>query len=292
MCNIYKNRWIYIAVSVALILVGVVFSAIGGFNLDIDFAGGTSITMDAGQPVDKAEITELANNALGFSVSAVQVSMDNPAEFTIKAKTLTEAQADTLILTMKTRYGLAEDFSDYSVNSFAPAYGKKLLADALKAVLIAVVLMLVYITIRFEFLSGVSAIIALLHDVLIMIAVYAIFRIPMNSSFIAVILTILGYSINNTIVVFDRIRENRRRSDKESFADTVNKSIKQTVGRSINTTITTFVMVAVLYILGVNSIREFAFPLMVGIIAGAYSSLFIVAPVWAMLKDAVANKAK
>ena len=292
MCSIYKNRWIYIAVSVVLILVGVVFTAIGGFNLDIDFAGGTSITMDAGQPVDKAEIAELANNALGFSVSAVQVSMDNPAEFTIKAKTLTEAQSDALILTMKTRYGLAEDNSDYSVNSFAPSYGKKLMGEAFMAVGIAVVLMLVYITIRFEFLSGISAIIALIHDVLIMISVYAIFRVPVNSSFIAVILTILGYSINNTIVVFDRIRENKKLANKETFAEITDKSIKQTVGRSINTTITTFVMVAVLYILGVNSIREFAFPLMIGIIAGAYSSLFIVSPVWAMLKEATAKKAK
>ncbi len=291
MCSIYKNRWIYIAVSVALILVGVVFTAIGGFNLDIDFAGGTSITMDAGQPVDKAEVTELANNALGFSVSAVQVSMDNPAEFTIKAKTLTEAQSDALILTMQTRYGLAEDNSDYSVNSFAPSYGKKLMGEAFMAVGIAVVLMLIYITIRFEFLSGISAIIALIHDVLIMVSVYAIFKVPVNSSFIAVILTILGYSINNTIVVFDRIRENKKLANKETFAEITDKSIIQTLGRSINTTITTFVMVAVLYILGVNSIREFAFPLMVGIIAGAYSSLFIVSPVWAMLKEATAKKA-
>ena len=113
----------------------------------------------------------------------------------------------------------------------------------------------------------------------------------MNSSFIAVILTILGYSINNTIVVFDRIRENKKLANKETFAEITDKSIIQTLGRSINTTITTFVMVAVLYILGVNSIREFAFPLMVGIIAGAYSSLFIVSPVWVMLKEATAKKA-
>ena len=292
MFNIYKNRWIYIAVSVALILVGIVFTTVSGFNLDIDFAGGTSITFNAGQSVNKEEVTALANDTLGFSVSAVQINTENPSEFTIKAKDLTGDQSDAVISALIAKYSLAEDYSDYSVNSFSPSYGQKLLKEALIAVGIAVALMLVYITIRFEFLSGLSAIIALIHDVLIMISVYAIFRVPVNASFVAVVLTILGYSINNTIVVFDRIRENRKSAgNNESFADTTDKSIKQTLGRSINTTITTFVMVAVLYVLGVDSIREFAFPLMVGIIGGAYSSLFIVSPVWAMLKEATAKKA-
>jgi len=292
MLNIYKNRWIFIAISVALILVGIVFTAVNGFNLDIDFAGGTSITFDAGQAINKEEVATLANDTLGFNISAVQVNTENPNEFTIKAKDLTSDQSDAVIAALIAKYGLAEDYSDYSVNSFSPSYGQKLLKEALIAVGIAVVLMLVYITIRFEFLSGLSAIVALIHDVLIMISVYAIFRVPVNASFVAVVLTILGYSINNTIVVFDRIRENRKAAGNETFADTTNKSIKQTLGRSINTTITTFVMVAVLYVLGVDSIREFAFPLMVGVIGGAYSSLFVVSPVWAMLKEATAKKAK
>lgn len=290
--SIYKNRWIFISVSVALILVGVVFTAINGFNLDIDFAGGTSITFDAGQAVNKDEITALANETLGFSVSAVQLNAENPNEVTIKTKSLESTQSDQLLAAMRTKYNLAEDYSNYSVNSFTPAYGQKLANEALIAVGVAVALMLVYITIRFEFLSGLSAIIALIHDVLIMISVYAIFKIPVNASFIAVVLTILGYSINNTIVVFDRIRENKKNSSKESFAGIADFSIKQTLNRSINTTITTFVMVAVLYILGVDSIREFAFPLMVGIIGGAYSSLFIVSPVWAMFKGIGAKKVK
>ncbi len=292
MFSVYKNRWIFIAVSVAVILVGVVFSVIGGFNFDIDFAGGTSITMDVGQPVNKDEVAQLSNNALGFPVSTVQVNTENSGEFTIKTRDLTSEQADQLLLTMAIRYGLPENFSDFSVNSFTPSYGQKLAGEALMAVGIAVVLMLVYITIRFEFLSGVSAIIALVHDVLIMISVYAIFRVPVNASFIAVVLTILGYSINNTIVVFDRIRENKKMAQNQSFGDVVDQSIKQTLTRSINTTVTTFVMVGVLYVLGVNSIREFAFPLMIGILGGAYSSLFIVSPVWAMLKGLKVKSAK
>ncbi len=290
MFSVYKNRWIFIAVSVALVLVGIVFIVIGGFNLDIDFAGGTSITMDVGQPVDKTEVAGLFENALGFPASAVQVNVENPNEFTIKTRDLNSTQTDQVLTNMVNHYGLAEDFSDFSVNSFTPSYGQKLAGEALIAVGIAVVLMLVYITIRFEFLSGISAIIALVHDVLIMISVYAVFRVPVNASFIAVVLTILGYSINNTIVVFDRIRENTKVSSKQSYGEIVDQSIKQTMGRSINTTVTTFVMVAVLYVLGVNAIREFALPLMIGILGGAYSSLFLVSPIWAMLKDVGSHK--
>ena len=292
MLNIYKNRWIYAAVSVAIILVGLVFSLVGGFNIDIDFAGGTSIMINLGQEASKDDVAAVCNEALGFNVSAVQPSLDNPNEMTIKTKNLTEAEADAVIGALKTKYSLADDFSDYSISTFTPAYGKQLAGEALWAVVIAVILMLVYITIRFEFLSGLSAIIALIHDVLIMISVYAIFRVPVNSSFIAVVLTILGYSINNTIVIFDRIRENQRMAKKETFAEITDKSITQTLGRSINTTITTFVMIAVLYVLGVESIKEFAFSLIIGILGGAYSSIFIVSPLWASMKTAGFNQRK
>lgn len=292
MLNIYKNRWIYVAVSVAIILVGLIFSLVGGFNVDIDFAGGTSIVMNLGQNASKDEVAAVAKEALGFDVSAVQPSLDNPSEMTIKTKNLTEAQSDALVNALKAKYNLAADYSDYSISTFTPAYGKQLAGEAGWAVLIAVILMLIYITIRFEFLSGLSAIIALIHDVLIMLSVYAIFRVPVNSSFIAVVLTILGYSINNTIVLFDRIRENQKLAKKETFAEITNKSITQTLGRSINTTITTFVMVAVLYVLGVQSIKEFAFPLIIGILGGAYSSIFIVTPLWASMKTAGLNNRK
>lgn len=292
MLNIYNKRGIFLGISVAIILVGLVFTLVGGFNIDIDFAGGTSIVFNVGQDTTKEEVADVAKEALGFSVSTVQPSLDNPQEMTIKTQNLTEEQSDKLVAALKAKYNLAADYSDYSISTFTPAYGKQLAGEALWAVLIAVILMLIYITIRFEFLSGLSAIIALIHDVLIMISVYAIFRVPVNSSFIAVVLTILGYSINNTIVIFDRIRENQRMAKKETFAEITDKSITQTLGRSINTTITTFVMVAVLYVLGVESIKEFAFPLIIGIIGGAYSSMFIVSPLWAMMKTAGYNSRK
>lgn len=285
MLNIYKNRWIYAAVSVAIILVGLVFSLVGGFNIDIDFAGGTSIMINLGQEASKDEVMAVCNEALGFNVSAVQPSLDNPSEMTIKTKDLTEAQSDAVIGALKTKYSLAEDFSDYSISTFTPAYGKQLAGEAFWAVAIAVLLMLIYITIRFEFLSGLSAIIALIHDVLIMISVYSIFRVPVNSSFIAVVLTILGYSINNTIVIFDRIRENKK-FDKQrvTFGQVVDKSIFQSITRSINTSVTTLLTIGMVYILGVESVKQFALPIIIGVVCGTYSSIFVAGPFWALIK--------
>ena len=179
---------------------------------------------------------------------------------------------------------IPKDFSGAqvaSVDSISETVGKELWKSAATSIAIAALLMLLYITFRFEVLSGLSAVIALIHDLLIMISFYVIFRVPVNTSFIAAILTILGYSINATIVIFDRIRENARFAKKVPFAETVNKSIWQTLNRSINTSLTTLFTLVVLYIIGVQSIKEFALPLIVGIVAGTYSSVFISGPVWA-----------
>jgi len=150
--------------------------------------------------------------------------------------------------------------------------------------IIAALLMLVYIAFRFEILFAVSAVACLLHDLLIVVAFYAFFRIPVNINFIAAILTVLGYSINATVVIFDRIRENVKTMKRESPDAIADKSIWQTMGRSINTTLTTLIMVVLLLVLGVASIKLFALPLLVGMIAGTYSSIFLAGPIWAWLK--------
>lgn len=287
MFSFYNKRWIFIAVSVVVMLAGLISYFVSGLNVDIDFKGGTSIVFNTkSDSATKEEIAELVKATVKVSGSVVvQPSMDNPQEYTIKLNSLSTEEADSLIEALKGKYVPEEkDYNDYSISSFTAAYGKQLAGEAIFALIIAVILMLVYITFRFEFLQGVSAVIALIHDVLIMLSIYALFRVPVNSSFIAVILTIIGYSINNTIVVFDRVRENRKFARKETTAQIVDKSLKETLGRSINTTITTLIMVVCLYIIGGNSIKEFALPLMIGLVGGAYSSLFIVAPVWAMLK--------
>ena len=166
--------------------------------------------------------------------------------------------------------------------------------DAIVAVAIALVLMLIYIWFRFkDFRFSASAVIALLHDVLVVLACYAIVRISVGNTFIAVMLTIVGYSINATIVIFDRIRENLNGSatrDPEKLREIVNRSVTQTLSRSINTSVTTFIMVAFLYFMGVTSIREFSLPLMVGIIAGAYSSVCLTGSIWYLMKSAKRNK--
>ena len=152
--------------------------------------------------------------------------------------------------------------------------------------------MLLYITVRFEFLSGVSAVAGLLHNILIMIGAYALFKLPVNNSFVAAVLTIVGYSINNTIVIFDRIRENMRgRKKNVTIFDVVNRSISETMGRTINSTITTLITIVLIYILGVTTIKEFALPLIIGIIAGAYTSIFIASTFWATWKES-AEEAK
>lgn len=288
MLNIYKNRWIFMAVSAVVILAGLVSFFIKGLNIDIDFKGGTSIVFNAQKAgIENSEIEELVKTAVPDLKAniTVQATVDKAEEYTIETESLTESQSAAVIDALIAKYVPDQtDYNDYSVDSFQPAYGKQLAADAFKALFIAIALMLIYISVRFEFLSGVSAILALVHDTLIMLSIYAIFSVPVNTSFIAVILTILGYSINNTIVVFDRVRENKKLARKETLVEIADKSIAGTMGRSINTTVTTLIMVVLLFILGGSSIREFAFPLIIGLIGGAYSSIFIVTPLWAMMK--------
>lgn len=158
------------------------------------------------------------------------------------------------------------------------------------AILGAAVLMLIYITFRFELVFGLAAIVALLHDVLVLISVYAIFNITVNSSFIAAVLTIVGYSINDTIVVFDRLRENVKREKNKRYDEIADMSIGQTLTRSINTSLTTMLVIGSLLVLGVDSIKEFALPLMAGVAVGTYSSIFIASPVWALIRNRKAKK--
>ena len=171
-----------------------------------------------------------------------------------------------------------------SVSDISGTVSGEMQKAAVIAVLIACAVMLVYISIRFsDFRMGISSIIALVHDVLIMISFYAVFRIPVNNAFIAALLTVLGYSINATIVIFDRIRENRGSAVKEGIPSVVDRSVKQTMRRSLYTSITTLVAIAPLYLIGVEAVKEFALPIMVGIISGGYSSIFLSGSIWYML---------
>ena len=165
---------------------------------------------------------------------------------------------------------------------FGPSIGKEIKTKAFVSVIIATLAMLVYISFRFQLDFGIAAIIALIHDVLIVLAIYSIFQIPLNSPFVAAMLTVVGYSINDTIVIFDRIRENMAGAKRDSHEEVADLSINQTISRSINTSLTTLLAIIALYIMGVESIREFTLPLIAGISVGVYSSIFIASPIFAL----------
>ena len=202
-------------------------------------------------------------------------------EVTVKIQSIDSATRETLTNAILEAYPNAVMGE---VNDVSGTVSHEMQTAAIKATLIAAVAMLLYISLRFhDFRAGGSAIIALLHDVLIVLTAYAVFRIPVNNTFIVVLLTILGYSINATIVIFDRIRENKSAFHANQTAEKINKSISQTLARSINTSLTTFLTVGAIYVLGVPALKEFALPMMIGILAGAYSSVCISGSVWYVL---------
>ena len=290
MLKIVEKSKLYFAISAVLILIGIVGLIINqGFTLSVDFAGGLNMYVDMSAYVETGKelnLDEIAKVVQDNTPENVQPSVLRSDSNEVVIKTITisdQTELDNMKAALLEAYSLPEE-AIIQVDNIDATVGKELSSQAIKATVIAAILMLLYITIRFEFKTGVSAIICLLHDVLIMMSVYAVFRIPIDTNFIAAILTIIGYSINNTIVVFDRVRENYGRAKRSPFADTVNKSIKQTLGRSINTTITTLLPIVMLCILGVTSIRQFTLTLIVGLLAGTYSSIFLAGSVWAWLK--------
>ena len=280
MFNIIEKRSIFFIISAIVIIAGIVGFAInGGFNTDIDFTGGTEIYVNIGAEYDEMAIRDALKGVDGVEISSVQKSGETEA--IIKTKELSQEQKVAAQDAIKAAFA---DSTILSVDNVSASVGRELWNNAATSIAIAAILMLIYITFRFELLTGISAVLALIHDMLVMMSVYALFQFPVNTSFIAAILTILGYSINATIVVFDRIRENTRFLKKDSFANVVNKSIWQTMGRSINTSITTLIVLVALYVLGVPSIKEFAMPLIIGVVCGCYSSVFLAGQFWVLLK--------
>ncbi len=278
-----ENLKIWSLISLAIIAIGLIIALTSGVNLGIDFTGGTMIHINMDKTYEVSQIQESIDE-YNLDADIIHAGFDK-TEIIIKTKlSLDNTQRMEIFETLKNDFNLTnEDFLE--AEQFGPTVGKEIQSKALSSIMIASLGMLIYITLRFEIIYGVTAIVALIHDVLILLAVYSIFNIPINSSFIAAVLTIVGYSINDTIVVFDRVRENVKKMKKSSFAEIANKSLSQTIIRSINTSFTTLLVIGSLYVLGVEAIKEFAFPLMTGIIVGTYSSIFIASPLWAFMKD-------
>lgn len=278
-----ENLKLWSLLSLSIMIIGLVFALIGGVNLGIDFTGGTMMHINMDNIYEVSEI-ESAIDAYDIDPDIIQAGMDNQ-EIIIKTKeSLNNTQRIEIFNTLVETFSLSDD-ALLEAEQFGPQIGSEIQSKALNSILIASLGMLIYITLRFELIYGIASIIALIHDVLILLAVYSIFNIPINSSFIAAVLTIVGYSINDTIVVFDRVRENVKLMRKSSYVDIANHSLGQTLTRSINTSLTTLLVIGCLYVLGVESIKEFALPLMAGVIVGTYSSIFIASPLWAFMKE-------
>ena len=255
-----------------------------GLNFGIDFKGGTKLVVELGENFNKVEADEIVKQ---YAPNAVTKTVEK-TQYEIKAKDLDETQSAEVFNALKEKYSL-EDSALVTQTQVGASVGKELTRNAIVAILIACIAMLIYVAIRFEFAFGVAAILALVHDVLITISVYAIFDIPVNTPFIAAILTIVGYSINDTIVIFDRIRENVRSMRRKTPTEIANISINKTLARSINTSLTTLIIIGAVNIF-VPTVREFSLPLLVGIAVGAYSTIFIAAPIWVILKGKKKSK--
>jgi len=278
-----KFKYTILLPVVIILIAAIMLGVHGGFEQDVEFLGGMTMYVDMGSEVNLDELANFVESNTPENINPV-VQRSEGTQVSIKTNPIETEVREQLQAALLEKYGLTEE-AILQVDNISPTVGGELKRQALMASLIAAVLMLVYITIRFEMRTGIAAVVCLIHDIIIMIAVYAIFQIPINSNFIAAILTIIGYSINNTIVVFDRIRENYGKNKRASFAEVANMSIKQTLKRSFNTTITTLLPVLMLFIFGVTSIRQFTIPLMVGLLAGTYSSVLMAGPIWVALKN-------
>lgn len=281
-----KHFKIFLIVAVIFMAAGIVGLVtlpfgVNLFNMDVDFLGGVTMTYDLGEKADTEAVESLAKEVLEEKLSSVTTAGSEGTQVAIKSLFVPMETRDELTAAIQENYEGAEIVSSSSVSA---SVSEDLRNSAVISALVAVLCMLVYIGIRFDFRSGLAAVIALCHDLLVMLSAYIIFRLPFNVNFIAAALTILGYSINATIVVFDRARENAKANPKADFADVMDRSIWQTLTRSINTTVTTLLTITMVIIMGVTSIRNFCWPLFIGIVAGCYSSVCISGNVWVRLK--------
>ena len=300
--KVIENRKKYYAISIAVILIGLMFMGMnairgqGAFNQDIEFTGGSLIQVDMERPFSnelRTELLEIIKEVTGQTGARITSVGDTGVLITMSREDASTRKK--LFEVIKEKYGLQDDIA-LRDEDFSPTISNDIKVGAIKAITVGIALILLYVSFRFkDYRFGASAVLALAHDVLVMLSTYAIFRIPLNNSFIAAMLTIVGYSINDTIIIFDRIRENTKKMGIKGHAATeelVDSSINQTIGRSIATSITTVVMVILLFILGTDSVKEFAFPLIIGILAGTYSSIFVASPIWYELTHRKISKHK
>lgn len=274
-----RNRKIFYCISAAIIICGIVFTGIRGFNYGIDFTGGTMIQLDMGKKVDIDDVKDTIKD-YKLNPTIVYAGKDNDQIVIRTIKAMKTKERTAVVNTISDKYHLGKD-AVLSSEEFGPTVGKELRHNAVKSVLIATFCMLIYIRFRFKnWQYGLAAVAGLGHDVLVTLSLYAIFGFTINNPFIAGILTVVGYSINDTIVVFDRIRENTQFYKRKEREKMIDDSINQTLSRSIMTSLTTIVVMIPLFVLVSSQLREFLIPLMIGVICGTYSSIFLCSPLY------------
>jgi preprotein translocase subunit SecF len=278
MLFIEKRKYFYIFSSI-LIIAGIISMFVQGFNLGIDFKGGALLRYKMDSSITAAQVRTSIDNLKIGETANVQKSGDI---FLIRTAEVSQEQTKQITDTLKAKFKNVEYLS---VDSVGATIGSELTRNAILSVLIAMALMLVYISFRFEWTYGLAAVLALFHDVVIVCGLFSIFQWEIDSAFIAAILTIIGYSINDTIVIFDRVRENVRKKTKEALPTLLNKSIMQTLNRSINTVLTALFPLVTLYLFGGSTIKTFILALLIGFIFGCYSSICVASPIYYEIKQ-------
>lgn len=281
--NIIGKRKFFFIFSSILMIICIGSLLINGLNYGIDFKGGTIIQIELHKSFETDEIRGITDT---FDESAdITYAGEEQTQLIINTQeSLNEEQIDSLFDEFQEKYGL-EDKDLLSSDKVSATIGSEFKTQSILASVVAVLLILVYITFRFEFLFGISAILALAHDLIVVLGAYSLFGVEVNSPFIAAMLTILGFSVNDTIVIFDRIRENRRKYKKNQLFELTNDSVNQTMGRSINTTLCVLLAIISLYLMGVQSIQDFILPLIIGFISGSYSTIFIASSFWYVVEE-------
>lgn len=301
--NLLKYRWYFVGFFLLTMALSVLFLFFNPYNnwgtkpgdalnLGVDFRSGTKIYYPVSKAITSMEVMNVLKTIKlpDFKYTAPQPSQYIDSKGVVKHRVLVytrflkDSEQEIVVSALKAKIGFDET-QGLDITRVSPLIGKELVNNSILAVIIASLLMLIYIWFRFEFISGVAAVVALIHDCFVVVGVFGLLGLEVNSTIIACVLTILGYSINDTIVIFDRIRENiKYRPKGTSFVELANDSILQTFRRSLNTGFTSLFAIMVLFIT-VPNIREFCFALIVGITSGTYSSIFVASPIWAVYKD-------
>ncbi|MEN6412601.1 MAG: protein translocase subunit SecF [Veillonellales bacterium] len=284
--NIISKRYWFFLLSALIILPGLISIAVQGFNLGIDFTGGTLLDLKFSRPVSVAEVREVLKDEQ-LENSTIQLALSDQSESAenvfIRTRVLSENERKVVLDNFQQNIG---SFDVLRVEKVGATIGSELTRNAILAVVISWIIMILYITYRFEFKFAVSGIAALVHDILVVLGIFSLLQKEVDATFVAALLTIVGYSINDTIVIFDRIRENLKTHRKtESFQDLVNRSIWQTMTRSIYTVVTVLFATVALYFFGGETTKTFSLALIIGFTSGCYSSICNASPIWVTWKE-------